>query len=54
MPELHPVRVVDVRVAAEHLAVDVADVGAEVWGEIGRFAEPGCVWVSGRGQRWCG
>lgn len=30
VPELHPVAVVDVGVAAQHLAVDVADVGTEV------------------------
>jgi len=38
MPELQPVRVVDVRVAPHHLAVDVPDVGAEGGWEAGGFA----------------
>jgi len=41
VPKLHPVRVVDVGVAAQHLAVDVSDVGAKVGREVAGFAEPG-------------
>ena len=43
MPELQPVSVVDVRVGAHHLAVDVADVRAEGGREAGCFAEIGSV-----------
>lgn len=34
VPELHPMRVVDVCVASKHLAVDVSDIAAKVGGEI--------------------
>ena len=58
MPELKPVRVVDVRVAPHHLAVDVPDVGAEGGGESGGFAEPvvgrSAVALEGEGGvGWC-
>jgi len=40
MPEFQPVSVVDVSVAAHHLAVDVADVAVEVLWEARGLAEP--------------
>lgn len=45
VPELEPVAVVDVGVAAQHLAVDVADVAAEVGWEVAGLAEPVCIAV---------
>lgn len=57
VPELEPVGVVNVGVAAEHLAVDVADVAGEGGGEAGGLAEPGVLGACGRvveGWGWAG
>lgn len=48
VPELEPVAVVDVCVAAQHLAVDVADLGRERGREVAALAQPGRVGVA----RW--
>jgi hypothetical protein len=51
VPEgLQPVAVVDVGVAAHHLAVDALDIRLECLGEAGRLAEP----VTASELFWCG